>query len=233
MIFFLALGIALIAIAVVFADQLDELCSDSNSDSSFQTSLAELYSRSDSFYCVAVNGCICYTGPTYIPSDKPLGSTNTDTGAANIVTKVQECTVYLEAAYADYDVDFDDIDAIIRYLDLFGDLEKEFSCSGICTIQSVYYFSDSSQGQPTQKCQDPMRDEVLLSDVLGMGIGYVVTGVVILFVWFIQFGLCCREETDDEPKERKDYSMDRSEVPRMIDGKQSAGNRHAHYNPYI
>jgi hypothetical protein len=234
MIFFLTLGIALIAIAVVFADQLDELCSSTGADSNFQVALAELYTRSDTFYCVTTNGCLCYTGATYNPADK-AGSTNID-GASGTVTKVQECTVYLEAAYADYNVDFDDIGDIITYLDLFGDLESEFDCSGICTIQSVYYFSDSSKGAPTQKCQDPMRDNVLLSDVLGMGIAYVVTAFVILFVWFIQYGLCCREEEEDDEssREKVDYSIaDKSEVPRMIDGNRVPGTRHSHYNPYI
>jgi hypothetical protein len=228
MIFFLTLGIALIAIAVVFADQLDELCSSSSTDSDFQTALAELYSRSDTFYCVAVNGCLCYTGATYNPADK-AGSTNIN-GTAGTVTRVQECTVYLEAAYASYNVDFDDVGDLVTYLDLFGDLESEFDCSGICTIQSVYYFSDSSNGLPTQKCQDPIRDDVLLSDILGMGIGYLVTGLVILLVWFIQYGLCCREEEIyDSPEEKMEYS----EPPHIVDGKQSATSRHAHYNPYI
>lgn len=35
-----------------------------------------------------------------------------------------------------------------------GLLEEEFQCSGLCTKEKWYYFSDVSKGQPKYKCQD-------------------------------------------------------------------------------
>jgi len=33
-----------------------------------------------------------------------------------------------------------------------------------------------------------------LGDIRNYGIGYIVTGVVLFVIWFIQYGLCCRKK---------------------------------------
>ncbi len=129
------------AIGIGLSDQLEELCSSNNTDGEFQQALNELYSRSDSFYCNT--NCGCYVGPTVYVTGK-INSSHIDT---TLNTNVQDCRTFLEAAYAGYNIDFDDIDDIIKYLDLFGEIEKEYECSGICTTQTVYYFGDASKGK--------------------------------------------------------------------------------------
>lgn len=145
-VFFLVIGITLIAIAIVSSDQLDEACSSTNSDGDFQKALRELYSRADAFYCTQAD-CTWYVG-TYTPG--PSRTAITPTNTTTSVDNVQGCQARLTAAYADYGVDFSDINDIIEYLDYFGDVEKEYKCSGICTKQDIYYFSVASAGKDNE-----------------------------------------------------------------------------------
>lgn len=139
--FFLVLGILLISIAVISSNKLDELCSSVNSNSDIQKAMKELYLRADTFYCAASWGC--YIGPVNWVN----GKTNASTTDSSLNTNVQGCKAQIEAAYANYGVSFNDINDIITYLDLFGKIESEYSCSGIWIKQTVYYFSDSSKGK--------------------------------------------------------------------------------------
>mmetsp|Transcript_17479 Transcript_17479/g.15412 ORF Transcript_17479/g.15412 Transcript_17479/m.15412 type:complete len:263 (+) Transcript_17479:236-1024(+) len=193
-VFFIFLGIALIAISVVASDQLNEACSSANSDGDFQKALSELYTRSDSFYCADAQ-CVCYVG-LYNGHGKNVAFV-TVAETSTSVTNVQGCSGSLEAAYADYGIDFSDINEIIEYLDLFGKVEKEYSCSGICTQQSIYYFSDSSQGAPEKSCKEPIDEELLKGEILPMGIGYTIIGALLFIVFFIQYGLCCRKDKEE------------------------------------
>lgn len=139
-IFFLFLGITLMAIGIVFSDQLEELCDSNNQDSDFQSALSELYSRCDSFYCTS--DCPCYIGSTFFFTGRTHATTNSGDN-----TNVQACRQFIEQAYSGYSIDFSDLDDIITYLNFFGEIEKEYSCSGICVQQSVYYFGDASLGK--------------------------------------------------------------------------------------
>ena len=148
----------------------------------------ELYSTSDSFYCVAPpSGCSCYLSHNAGTSPRSYYSTSPT------IYNVQDCTAYLAAAYANYGVSFDDINEIIEYLDYFGEIEDEYNCSGICSMLNVYYFSNSNNGQPEKKCQAAITDDILTDQVQAMGIGYFITGCIAFIVLFIQYGLCCRK----------------------------------------
>lgn len=59
------------------------------------------------------------------------GKTNASTTDSSLNTNVQDCKAQIEAAYANYGVSFNSINDIIAYLDLFGKIESEYSCSGI------------------------------------------------------------------------------------------------------
>ncbi|CAI2365886.1 unnamed protein product [Moneuplotes crassus] len=203
--FFIVLGIVLMIIGIGLSDQLEELCSSNNSDSDFQQAMNELYSRSDSFYCTVQ--CPCYIGSTFYYTGKTVATLNPSDN-----TNVQDCKAYIEAAYADYNIDFSDLEEIIEYLDYFGEIEKEYKCSGICTLQKVYYFGDSSRGEPPKACKDPINDELLKGEILGMGIGYLVIGVVLFVVLFVQYGLCCREDPDKRSKREGHYDESRYET---------------------
>ena len=112
------------------------------------------------------------------------------TDVVNGVTKLQQCsTLSIQTAYGNYTVSVDDIDDFLVYLDYFGDIEEEYSCSGVCNYEVVYYFSNTLNGRPEKECYKSIRDELLLGEMRGMGIGFVVSGIVLLIVIFVQYGL--------------------------------------------
>jgi len=197
---FLAAGIGLIVITSIVADEMETAC-DSTSENSISESFRELYTNSDSFYCVSsISGCECYVNSTRLS-----GTGYTMVNSSSTVTKVQQCTSYLESAYADYGVDFSDINDIIEYLDYFGEIEKDYKCSGMCTIKNKYYFSDINIGAPEKTCFDVIKDDLILGDVRNYGIGYTVSGSILFIIFFIQYGLCCRKNMNARQGQTKQF----------------------------
>jgi hypothetical protein len=188
-IFFVALGIAIMMISEQTKSDLTEQCNSSNSDSDFQKAVENLYSSADTFYCIATpTGCPCQVSHVVTGGDRTYITSPIETPFT--VTNVQECRDFLQENYGEYVVDFDSTDEIVEYLDLFGKIEDSYSCSGICTIKPVYYFSDSTDGEPEKKCEDSIKNDVLDGIILPIGICYFIIGMMVLVVAIIQFGLC-------------------------------------------
>ena len=201
MLLLLTLGIILIVVTNMVAEEMDVACDPTNtSGNSISEAFNELYTSADSIYCVASNGCVCYES-----SGRLVGGGYTVTNSSSTVTNVQGCTTYLESAYADYGVSFDDINAIVEYLDYFGEIERDYKCSGICTIKTKYYFSDINIGAPAKTCFDAIRNDLILGDVQGYGIGYTVSGCLLFVIWFVQYGLCCRKNLNAKQGQTKNF----------------------------
>lgn len=199
MLILLTLGVILIVVTNMVAEEMDKACGTSASSDDIAEAFNELYTTADTIYCVASNGCICYD------SDRATGGGFSSTETSSTVVKVQECTAYLESAYADYGVSFDDINDIIEYLDYFGEIEQDYSCSGICLQKSYYYFSDINKGDPSKTCFDAIKNDLILGDVQGYGIGYTVSGCLLFVIWFIQYGLCCRKNLNARQGQTKQF----------------------------
>jgi len=202
-VFYTALGIALIYLSAYTSKGIEKLCKGDGSNSQFQDALNELYSAADQIFCVdpLMGGCSCYLSHT------PEGGQRDGFTYYSLfpeVYKVQECTEHLMDAYSDYGVSFDDISGIVQYLDYFGDIEKAYDCAGICDYQSVYYFSNSDAGAPKKACYKSIKNKVILGEILGMGIAYLITGLVLGTIGFVQYGLCCRK-ADKKNKKDKDH----------------------------
>lgn len=58
------------------------------------------------------------------------------------------CPDYIESAFKKYGVDLGTKEKYISYFDHFGKMEKDYSCSGICDREKLYYFSDINNGEP-------------------------------------------------------------------------------------
>lgn len=173
------------------ADIMDTMCTDSSSSSDIAKSLKSLYTECDTFYCVAPpNGCTCYV-QLPVPTD---GGSYSTVSTTSTVTNAQGCSDYLQTAFADYDIDFSDLNEIITYLDYFGEIEESYSCAGICTIRSKYYFYNSVVGYPTKSCLSSIKEELVEGEIRNFGIGYTVTAGVLFIIWFVQWGLCCRKK---------------------------------------
>lgn len=196
--FFLAIGIGMIYGSIYASNTLDDIWGTSGNNSSLGESFSKLYSSADNIYCVSTSsGCTCQTlvavTSTTRSSTTAAYITSRTTGTG-IVTKVQACTSYLQTAYANYGIKFDNINAISTYLDYFGEIESKYSCSGMCTKLPVYYFSNSNAGVPTDKCNDSIQNKLLKGEFQMYGIGFTCIGGVLFIIWFIQYGLCCRKK---------------------------------------
>eukprot|EP00343_Euplotes_focardii_P001281 CAMPEP_0205804404 /NCGR_PEP_ID=MMETSP0205-20121125/7319_1 /ASSEMBLY_ACC=CAM_ASM_000278 /TAXON_ID=36767 /ORGANISM="Euplotes focardii, Strain TN1" /LENGTH=206 /DNA_ID=CAMNT_0053073971 /DNA_START=289 /DNA_END=909 /DNA_ORIENTATION=+ len=197
---FLVVGIAIIIGTGIIAEEMDKACANPDT-SAIAEAFNELYGTADDIYCITGStGCLCYVSdPTRVATGYVAVNTS------STVTKVQECTDHLESAYASYGISFDDIGEIVKYLDYFGEIEKEYTCSGICTQLPKYYFSDINIGIPSKICFDSIKDGLILGDVKNYGIGYTVTGSVLFIIWFIQYGLCCRKKVNARNGETKNF----------------------------
>jgi len=66
--------------------------------------------------------------------------------------KYQECTSTTVSVDA-LDVILSNVsDTLVFTLDALGAVEEDFGCAGMCTISSLYSFSDTAEGLPTQNC---------------------------------------------------------------------------------
>lgn len=194
--FFLVIGIGMIYGSVYASNVLDDIWGSGDS-SPLGEAFSKLYSSADSIYCVSTSyGCTCQTlAPvTSTRSSSTASYITSRTTGTGIVTKVQSCTTYLKNAYANYGISFDDIDAISTYLDYFGEIESKYTCSGMCTMLPVYYFSNSNAGVPTDKCKDSIKNKLIKGEFQMYGIGFTCIGGILFIIWFIQYGLCCRKK---------------------------------------
>lgn len=103
-----------------------------------------------------------------------------------VVMNTQMCQAKLETAFKNYTVDFESVKDIVTFLNYFGQFEREYECSGVCDKKPVYYFSDSGLGEPPRKCQEPITDDVLLEQVLPMGIGFFIVGLIVAIICTVQ-----------------------------------------------
>lgn len=193
--FFVIVGIGLLYGANYAIDEINEVCDGGDNDSDLAKAFDELYETSDTIFCVdASSGCVCYLN--HIPIGGARASATYISSPSPTIRTVQECSSYLETAFADYDVDFDGVSDIEEYLGYFGEIEESYSCSGVCNYQSVYYFSNSENGAPEKKCQEFITDDIL-RDIVGLiGIAYLSTGCAFFLIWCVQYGFCCRNQNN-------------------------------------
>ncbi|CAI2363548.1 unnamed protein product [Moneuplotes crassus] len=197
---FLGVGIALIVVTGMIAEEIDKVCVDSGS-SSISESFKDLYDKADNIYCVnSAAGCECYVNSTRLS-----GSGYTMVNSSSTVIRVQQCSDHLEEAYEGYNVDFEDSSEIEEYLGYFGEIEKDYKCSGMCSLNDKYYFSDINIGAPEKRCIDAIRNDIILGDVRNYGIGYTVSGAVLFVIWFVQYGLCCRRQRNPRQGQTKNF----------------------------
>lgn len=196
--FFIAIGIILVIAGTYAENGLNDACNGGTGK--IADAFNELYSTSDTIYCVAsaTPGCECATF-THTPSGLGYRAEASYIRSGTTTYNVQDCTTYLESAFASYGIDLSSLNDIISYLDFFGEIEKGYKCSGICNYYSVYYFWDNRKGAPDSACYSNIRDKMIKRLIKGSGIAYIVTGCAVFVIWFIQYGLCCRKKPRDTP----------------------------------
>lgn len=182
------------------SEQIIELWDEDNKDSDFQKAMDELYFYADTIYCRAPP-----TGwfweLTHSPGTDPrIYLTSPTPNLIENVNNVQGCRDLLEATYTNYVVDFDDLDQLVEFLNHFGELEKDYDCSGVCEYKPVFYFYDSAKGFPERKCEDPIAYDILIGEVMPIGFGFVIISAVLLIIALIHCGFFCRKDNVNNSK---------------------------------
>lgn len=77
-----------------------------------------------------------------------------------------------------------------KYIPLMTWLETQFSCSGLCTSQKIYYFSDVTSGLPSNLCYTSVKNWAE-SNFMQYGIVSIVLGFYELVILYLAFSLCC------------------------------------------
>jgi len=196
------LGVIMIVIASNFANEIEAACTTPNSN--FSRDLASIYTISSAYYCVTGLGCQWYVGPNYLTHDKGLGATNLKT--SHSVTNTQEWSAFYSRAISVYGITFSTPEDTIDFLNYFGEIEKDFNCSGICNKETVFYFSDSSKGAPSKSCRGPIEEDLLKGEIIPLGIYYLLTGISMVCILILHLGLCFKKkvknlETDSNTPE--------------------------------
>ena len=105
---------------------------------------------------------------------------------------MQGCTDSLVPVFSNYELNLDTVEDATKFLDLFGDIESDYKCSGICAHQGVYYFSSITAGEPEIDCTDKIKHDLFRGTIRHCGYLYLIVGKVMLFIWLLQYGLWCR-----------------------------------------
>jgi hypothetical protein len=67
---------------------------------------------------------------------------------------------------------------------VFADLEKTYSCSGLCTKNKYYVYSDVNKGPPLNTCEAGLKDYIT-SNFYNYGVGFSVMSVWFFVCWFV------------------------------------------------
>jgi len=74
-------------------------------------------------------------------------------------------------------------------MDKFGWVETNYNCSGICTQESIYYFSDVGVGAPTNNCLNAITGPVLFDMTGKYGTAFIIIWFFILIGWCMHWGV--------------------------------------------
>ena len=196
---------------------IDEACDGEGNDIS--KTINEVYTQVDSFY--ATGTCPVYPAPGYTPASPTRTMTGTACGVQwcpvnDLVTSYNNLPIKdfigdLETDYISVEVDAENTDnnadilackkwpkTVFKKLNQFneilgilGEIEAEYDCSGVCTKQNIYYFSDTREGEPDDSCKDSIKNKYIQSKVTNYGIGFIVMALFIFLPWILNFVLCC------------------------------------------
>jgi hypothetical protein len=186
--FFLIIGSVLTFVSNFVSEKIANTWASGKND--LEVKLRDMYTDVDKYYCVNTGGCYCRT-PKSVSNSTRTYYTTTSATSSTVVTKFQDCTSYVSDAFKSGSYAGYSVSTIIKILNLFGDLEQSYSCSGVCTPLPVYYFSDSYSSFPTTFCFESYKTAI--NEFRFYGISFIVVGSVMFLIWLVQYGLCCRK----------------------------------------
>lgn len=78
-----------------------------------------------------------------------------------------------------------------KFMDFMGKLEVDNKCSGICTKEPIYYFSDINNGVPTTQCAEKIKSTYMIGKLKNFGIGLIIMALLLCLPWCLHFALYC------------------------------------------
>ena len=162
-------------------DDFDAYCSGERA-SNFIGRLSRAYPENlDTFFCS--NACPCRADKGNFPTAGDYDHMKVHEDGASMVVDCPRNPVR-------------DVKKVI--LSFIGWMEERWQCSGLCTVQKYYYYSDVNNGQPIRACKENMLDYI---NRWYMGTyALVIISAVIIFLGSISslFYICCGGERKDE-----------------------------------
>lgn len=89
----------------------------------------------------------------------------------------------------------------INNVNLYAHIEDLFECSGMCKSSLFYFGLPITKGYPEQTCIHHFKD-YLDTSAGSFAKASVMTGLIFLFIFFMHFGLYCRDKNHQESEEK-------------------------------
>ncbi|KAL4479898.1 hypothetical protein ABPG74_020414 [Tetrahymena malaccensis] len=151
-IYILCISIVVACSAIVFGVSAGayQIVLDSEDDTNCQKKDFLIYSRkvyekAQTVFCQ--KSCMCQVKQSYL-NPNTISAWNWSETQGKV--KSQDCPTFSQS------IDFtipSDLGNLSDLTSLLGYVESSFNCSGFCSKQPIYYFSNSYKGQPTKDCK--------------------------------------------------------------------------------
>ena len=174
-------------------DYLDKVYSN---DNNYNKTVSELYSRADKILWVSSGGCKWKISRTITSPSRTYSTSITG------VTKTQDWTAYLQSAYSGYDISASSLSDYQAFLNLMGDIESKYNCSGIWSTSQIYYFSNTDGGAPTKRWLENIQNDIVQYNLYLYGFLSAGISFCLLIILSIQYGLCCRCKRSENRKKK-------------------------------
>eukprot|EP00824_Muranothrix_gubernata_P019355 TRINITY_DN389_c0_g1_i2.p1 TRINITY_DN389_c0_g1~~TRINITY_DN389_c0_g1_i2.p1 ORF type:complete len:304 (+),score=23.62 TRINITY_DN389_c0_g1_i2:27-938(+) len=177
-----------------YTDDIDAICEENaEGQKDWVVALKESYpDNMYTYFCSAT--CPCKADKTEFTQADQTSTIYPDmkTDSVNGKTTLPDCDSYKQLYSNDPPDD--------KYIALMGVLEEEFNCSGFCSKEPFYYFSDVSRGVPEKGCQESLKDFIQQKFM----IIFVVSLLLAVFCFSVLLSSCalCCMGGGDGPKSR-------------------------------
>ncbi|EAR89551.2 tetraspanin family protein (macronuclear) [Tetrahymena thermophila SB210] len=151
------------------------------------------------YFCKLQTSSVC---PCYVTDKSKWSSVDTSQIVFQPSSSSKDVKAVTECSYVSNQIQNSQTE-----IDLLKAVEEQFNCTGICSSDVIYYFSDINRGPPssTSGCYKPLKD--LLLKIIGGVFIFVVISTVFSFL-NVLFGFvnCCCAKYDTPQNQNQDQN---------------------------
>jgi hypothetical protein len=191
----LVIGIISVGASVAASDEIEKECLKISAETSRTYGSSDITIALDIYDSILIEDYMC-------TSDCPCAPVSTATEWLSDVSRTydftgtyytyKECLFDTENNASPYFQGFADgfreQSNIVTVMDWVNFFEEEFDCAGICKPATFYYDRSIELGKPNSSCIESIKDE-LTSSFQGLGIATLVSGILLFFVFCMQYCL--------------------------------------------